>query len=571
MRFLKNINVSKKIFTIIFISTLALLSVGILSTQMLNKVANGSEIMYQDHLVSRSVGDIKNLRLQQDAYVLELLLEGEQSEKQTVLDQIITVAKKEEKLVSKIEKENLPPAIKEQFEIYKTENSKLIETSSEMVGLSMENKINEVFLLYKEQVKPKNLELNEQLETIQQMYDKSGEQIYQKSQSDAQQTKVLSVVIIIASLFLSILIGLLIIKMITKPLKDIQELFTRVERGDFTVEGNYRSNDEIGRLTSSFNTMIVGLKSIIQKASDTSQYVAASSEQLSISAEQSARASEHVSVTIQELAEGADKQVTSISDSTNVIQDMTETTNQINQSVERVFVTSQDTSQMSVEGTKAIKKVNDQMQTIHTSVGFLVETFKGLTERSNEIGNITDVITSIAGQTNLLALNAAIEAARAGEQGKGFAVVADEVRKLAEQSASSAEQITKLIGLIQRETEQTMETVLSTTEEVKEGLVVVEEAGSSFNKIDSSVQTIVSQAEAVNRLVQKLILGASSVQEEINKVKGVAEAAAANSLTIRSSTQEQLASMEEISSSSLSLAQTVEELQLLIKKFKINV
>lgn len=161
---------------------------------------------------------------------------------------------------------------------------------------------------------------------------------------------------------------------------------------------------------------------------------------------------------------------------------MTEFAGRISSSAEKAAATADQTALMSLEGTKAIDKVSAQMQSINETVVSLSEAFKHLTERSNEIGNITEVITSIAEQTNLLALNAAIEAARAGEQGKGFAVVADEVRKLAEQSAQSAEQITRLITIIQNDTKQTMNSVISATGEVKEGLVVVHEAGGAFQK-----------------------------------------------------------------------------------------
>lgn len=570
MRFLQNLNISKKIFTIIFISILSLLTVSVLSIQTLNEVTRASETMYSEQEANRLFGELRNYHLQLDAYSLDLLLAKEQKEKQEIMDKSIVVIEKIEKTVKKLEGKNLSYNIKKEFQAYKANGAELAEISGEIINLSFENQSNEAYLVYKEEVEPNRIQFNEQLVTIQRVFAENAEQIYKKSQSDARRTTTLSLIIMTVSLIISALIGLLITRMIAKPVKDIQELFSRVEQGDLTIEGIYQSKDEIGRLTSSFNTMITGLKSIVQKVNDTSQYVAASSEQLSTSAGQNMQASENISLTIQELAEGADQQAGSISDSTAVIQEMAETTNQIKQSVDTVSVTSQKTSHMSVEGTKAIEKVNNQMQTIHTSVGFLAETFKGLTERSNEIGNITEVITNIAGQTNLLALNAAIEAARAGEQGKGFAVVADEVRKLAEQSASSAEQITKLISLIQMETEQTMRTVVSTTEEVREGLAVVEEAGRSFNMIDGAIQTIVRQTEAVTHLVQKLMRGTNSVQEEINKVKVVAEEAAVNSLTIRSSTQEQLASMEEITSSSQALTRTAEELKYLIQHFKIK-
>ncbi|MDI3410147.1 methyl-accepting chemotaxis protein [Bacillus sonorensis] len=165
---------------------------------------------------------------------------------------------------------------------------------------------------------------------------------------------------------------------------------------------------------------------------------------------------------------------------------------------------SSESAQMSIEGTKAIEKVSTQMKSINETVVSLSEAFRHLSERSNEIGNITEVITSIAEQTNLLALNAAIEAARAGEQGKGFAVVADEVRKLAEQSAHSAEQITKLITIIQHDTKQTMNTVMSATSEVKEGLVVVNEVDGAFGKIEDSIKEAVAQINDVTALVKSL-------------------------------------------------------------------
>ncbi|WP_394356298.1 methyl-accepting chemotaxis protein [Bacillus changyiensis] len=315
--------------------------------------------------------------------------------------------------------------------------------------------------------------------------------------------------------------------------------------------------------------MVSGVRSIIETVGETSHQVASSSQQLSASADESTKASEYISTTVQELALGSDKQVESVEHSRTVIKGMTEFAGRIASNAEKAATTVDQTAQMSLTGTKAIDKVNAQMQSINETVVSLAESFKQLTERSNQIGNITEVITSIAEQTNLLALNAAIEAARAGEQGKGFAVVADEVRKLAEQSAQSAEQITKLITIIQNDTKQTMNTVVSATGEVKEGLVVVSEAGGAFQKIESSIKDVVTQINGVAALVKNLTAGADEIETAVFDVKEIAETAAGSTQTVSAATQEQLASMEEIAASSQILAQNAEELQHLIRKFKI--
>ncbi|MEY8742404.1 methyl-accepting chemotaxis protein [Bacillales bacterium AN1005] len=192
-----------------------------------------------------------------------------------------------------------------------------------------------------------------------------------------------------------------------------------------------------------------------------------------------------------------------------------------------------------------------------------------MNDRSHEIGHITNVITGISAQTNLLALNAAIEAARAGEHGKGFAVVADEVRKLAEESTNSTEQIANLIQLIQNETNVTLETMEKAAEEVQSGLNVVNVAGSSFEKIEQAVNGVVSQIEDISESLKKLSRGTNSVKDSIKNVSNVAQESSMITQNISAATEEQLASMEEITSSSLALAKLADDLQVIINQFKI--
>lgn len=374
---------------------------------------------------------------------------------------------------------------------------------------------------------------------------------------------------VILSLIISIILGLFISRLITAPIKNIQKLLGQVENGNLAVKGEYQSKDEIGMLNASFNKMIDSVRTVIGTVGNTSEQVAAASEELSASAEQSTQASEHISATTQELVVGAEKQVEIIKGSTHLIEELNLGTEQIVINSEIVSNTVNEASRLSSEGRKVINDVNNQMEFIDRTVTSLVDAFTELSNRSKEIGQIIEVITSIAAQTNLLALNAAIEAARAGEHGKGFAVVADEVRKLAEESAHSAQQINHLIAAIQQNTDQTMMTVNEATGEVKQGISVVQIAGNTFGEIESVITEAVPQIEKIKVNVQKLLSGMSHVNSSIAEVNEVATETAAGTQTVTAATEEQLASMEEISSSSQSLADLAENLQALIKQFKI--
>ena len=192
-----------------------------------------------------------------------------------------------------------------------------------------------------------------------------------------------------------------------------------------------------------------------------------------------------------------------------------------------------------------------------------------LTERSKEIGQIASMITNIADQTNLLALNAAIEAARAGEHGKGFAVVADEVRKLAEQTAVSSKQVSDLIDLIQKDSHSSVQSMNTVSEEVDAGLKQIYDVGKAFKRILLATQNVAQQTNEVSAIAEQMSKSTETVTASVETMAIIAKNSAQSSQNVVASSQEQLASIEEITASSESLTKIALELKGIINTFKI--
>jgi len=371
---------------------------------------------------------------------------------------------------------------------------------------------------------------------------------------------------------IAIIIGAVAVFFITKsiiaPIIRLKEQAITISEGDLTQNIKIQSNDEIGHLGQAFNSMQESLRTLIQNVESSAELVASSAGQLSASAEQTSDATAQVATSIQEVAHSAEMQTDGVDGASRSLADISVGVTQIADNSVKVSELAYRATKEAEIGGQAVSDTVNQMTSIHTSVIESNAITKSLHERSKEVRSILNVITAIAEQTNLLALNAAIEAARAGEHGKGFAVVADEVRKLAEQSQSSATEIHEIVQGIQVDTANSVEIMEQITENVQGGVDVSNEAIEKFNHILQSLKEITPQMEEVSATAEQVSAAVQEVTATTNEIASSAQGNAAASQQVAASSEEQLASMEEISSSAESLSFMAEDLKELIAKFK---
>ncbi|WP_442893573.1 methyl-accepting chemotaxis protein [Bacillus sp. 2205SS5-2] len=316
--------------------------------------------------------------------------------------------------------------------------------------------------------------------------------------------------------------------------------------------------------------MVEDLNGTISTVRSATHQVAASGEEFNASADQTVKATDHLSALAQNSAAGAEQQLQSINDVSVAVNQLSTGINEIASKASEMSQRTEESIRSTQKGSANVENVVKQMNLISKNVDDTSQIIEILGVKSSEIGSITEVITTIADQTNLLALNAAIEAARAGEHGKGFAVVADEVRKLAEGSRNAAEKITNMIENIQAETKKAILSMNAGTEQVEHGITFSKQVDQAFALIDHSITDVSTRVEEVSAAVLQMTMVSEHIVDSINNVKEIAETSVQASQESSAGSQEQLAAMEEISSSAHSLSDLAEELQQTIDVFQMR-
>jgi len=378
-----------------------------------------------------------------------------------------------------------------------------------------------------------------------------------------------SFLITLVSFILGSLLLVLLVSKFINPLKNLVTLANGVSNGDLTKEIEVKSKDEIGLLSISFNEMIVNLRNVTKKISDISALLLSSAEHLLHSGEQSSMVSNQIASAAQELAHGSEKQFIATEDiSKNTIK-IANNMDTIKEEITSVSQTADETSSLANDGRAKMNDLITQIKVIKNKVDYSASVIESLQKTSDEIGNIAEIIDTIASQTNLLALNASIEAARAGESGRGFSVVAEEVRKLAEETMESSNNIKKLI----QNTQQNAKTALSS---IEEGSLETQKGTINVQNVDNSLTEILAAFEVTkNKLtvVTKNILHSNEITESLaissENITKVSEESAAATEEVAASIQEQSSTIEEMSSSIKQLKEMAVELQNSIKIFKI--
>ena len=364
---------------------------------------------------------------------------------------------------------------------------------------------------------------------------------------------------------------------IARPIVRTTERLGVMGTGDFRLEGEAAAEmqelasrpDELGTMAQAMQEMNEKVRALMRNVAQTAEYLAASSEELTSSAEQAADVSQSIAESIVKVAGACSEQFDDVQTANEHTKKLTQNMQDFEGHLEETGQQVQKTSNVATEGRQGVATAVTGMQSIETNVSHIAELIEGLGENSKQIGEIVDTIAGIAEQTNLLALNAAIEAARAGEHGRGFAVVADEVRKLAEQSQEAASEISERIGRIQSSTQEAVDAMHQGLSEVMDGTKTVQGAGTSFDGIASMVGKAAAASQAMQSSVERLTQSIGRIDAAVEEINTKSRSVADEAQTVSAATEEETASMHEIADASRKLAEQAQNLQNSIAVFKI--
>ena len=355
-----------------------------------------------------------------------------------------------------------------------------------------------------------------------------------------------------------------------KIVSKVQHGMKRVAVGDLTFSEKSVERTEMGQLVFEINKLNAGLKGLVTNLLETAAQILKGSVNQETATEEVQKSIESIAASVEQISASSQEQSASVEDIAGFISDVADKMKSLDGNMSEALSSCEEGDRKGREGQRAIRETTEQMRRIQETFTHSTDVINQLDEKSEKISIIIDTISDIAAQTNLLALNAAIEAARAGEQGRGFAVVADEVRKLAENSDQSAQEIVQIITENKKHTKEAVTIMNQGTEKLEAGSRLVEDTGKRVEDIIESINRITGQISENKQMTVEISGSAQELEHKSASVKESTEAVSLAMQDIAASTEEQSAMSQEIAGSANELSSLAKSMQVFLQRFKIK-
>ena len=580
MGFMNNMKVASKLLVLNIVAMIGMIAIGIMGYTSVQTAKEDMETMYNRYLQSMAnTGECRyQMRYTQIQAALtpltadQSLIQSRKAKYDSAVQSFETALSNYEKIVS------VDPALVSQLEEMRRTWEKFRQTGDTLMnmhppanadGIAMVNHINQAISYYEDESMPLAVTLGSSLEKLQEGVQERSEEMFHKSEEAVNSTIQATIIVLVVMIAILILASLIITKAVTNPLDEMIKILDNLRKGDFRESPlDADRTDEFGFMAIALRDMRTTVSKLIQKTNSSAEQLAASSEELTASAHQSAQASEQVAQSVTNSASAVVEQQQQIGEAMDSIERAGVAIQNLNKTTASVSKHVGTANDEASAGTQAVEDAVNQIVSVEKIVNDSALTVDKLGERSKEIGQIVEAISGIAEQTNLLALNAAIEAARAGEHGRGFAVVSEEVRKLAEESQEAAQKIAQLIGDIQNDTTTAVDSMQKGNAAVRRGTESVEKLRDTFKLIQDSSDNVVKEVKVMVGEIDVVSKATETIREKTTIISDKSAGVSTEMESVSAASEQQSASAEEIASASDALSGLAQDLQASLSDFK---
>lgn len=558
-KFIKNLKVSQAISGMASIAVIFTLLIGVAGYQNLKKINNNTDMMYNERLIPiTSVTSIRADFLNIRVYVIK----GIFSYNKDCDVKIKYYENMIDQRLSELNTTQLDSRESEEISKFKSDYSEYLKTwekSKELLekGQKISDEDYNTFGKLGDDIETELKGFKDYEITISNQLKTQSDTIYNQSLK-------LFVLIFLIGITILAVVSVVTIKVIKSSTKEMIEILDEVAQGDFTIDVASRGNNEFEIMKNSLRKTIENISQMISEVKENSYNIDTASENLSAISEEMASSAESVSSAIHDVAKGTSEQSNSLIDTTTILNVFGNELESMVKLIKEIDTNTKSIHSMADKSNNDMQNLINSVQKVAYSFDDLISKILNVGQNVNKITEITNFINSISEQTNLLALNAAIEAARAGESGRGFSVVAEEIRKLAEQSKSSLGSINALIFTVSTDTN----TMIKTTDVVKSELI------NQKTDIDTAIQSfsnITKAVDEVNPKIHSVSISAVKIDDEKDSILQKIEEASSISEEVSSSSEEISASSEEMSASTENVSLTAQNLHNLVKGMLNNI